>query len=105
MVKYAKLINEKDNVVTAVADCSAGDRVVARFKGKERTYQCNQDLPFGHKIAAEDIKKGQEVIKYGQAIGTASQDIKKGDWVHAHNVRDTYKVLDKKGKPLPGQED
>ena len=105
MVKYAKLISENDNVVTAVADCAAGDRVLVKFKEKEHTYQCNQDVRFGHKMAIEDIKKGGKVIKYGQPIGTASQDIRKGDWVHVHNVRDTYKVLDQKGNPLPGQED
>jgi altronate dehydratase small subunit len=105
MPKYAKLIDEKDNVATAVADCSAGDTLTVKFKGKESHYSCNQDMPFGHKIAIVDIKKGQKIMKYGEAIGSASQDIKKGDWVHTHNVKDDYKVLDKQGNPLPGQEE
>jgi altronate dehydratase small subunit len=105
MARYAKQISENDNVVTAVADCAAGDQVTVRFKGKERVYQCNQDLRFGHKMAIEDIRKGESILKYGQPIGMASQDIRKGDWVHVHNVRDTYKVLDKQGNPLPGQAD
>jgi len=105
MAKLAKLIDEKDNVVTVVADCVAGDEVTVRFRGKDATYKCNQDIPFGHKMATIDIKKGDKIVKYGEAIGSASQDIGKGDWVHIHNVKDDYKVLDIEGNPLPGQKD
>jgi altronate dehydratase small subunit len=103
MAKHAKLIDERDNVITAVADFSAGEEITVKFKGKETRYRCSQDVPFGHKIAIRDIQKGQKVIKYGESIGSASTDIKKGNWVHTHNLKDDYKVLDKAGKPLPGQ--
>ena len=43
-------------------------------------------MPFGHKVAVAPIKRGDRVIKYGQTIGFASQDINKGDWVHSHNL-------------------
>jgi altronate dehydratase small subunit len=100
MLKLAKLINDKDNVITALADMAAGEEVKVRRKGEEMIYRCNQDIPFGHKIAIENIKKGDKIIKYGEPIGSATQDIRKGDWVHTHNVRDDYIVLDKDGKPL-----
>lgn len=101
----AKKINAKDNVVTAVSDCVAGDEVTVKFEGAETVYVCNQDVPFGHKIATVDIPKGSRLVKYGEEIGTASSDIKVGDWVHIHNVLDDYKCLDAEGNPLPGQED
>jgi altronate dehydratase small subunit len=100
MPKLAKLINDKDNVVTVLSDIAAGEEFKLRSKGKEIIYTCNQDIPFGHKIAIEDIKKGGKIVKYGESIGSAAQDIKKGDWVHTHNVKDDYAVLDKDGKPL-----
>ena len=100
MLKLAKLINDKDNVITALADIVTNEEVKVRRKGEEMIYRCNQDIPFGHKIAIEDLKKGEKIIKYGEPIGSATQDIKKGDWVHTHNVRDDYVVLDKEGKPL-----
>ena len=100
MSKLAKLINDKDNVVTALSDIAAGEEVELRSKGKAMICKCNQDIPFGHKIAIEDIKKGDKIVKYGESIGSATQDIKKGDWVHTHNVKDDYIVLDKDGKPL-----
>lgn len=41
----------------------------------------------GHKIAIEDIAKGENVIKYGYPIGHAIEDIQKGSHVHTHNLR------------------
>ena len=45
------------------------------------------NLENGHKYALEDIKKGENIIKYGNPIGHATEDIKKGDHVHTHNVK------------------
>lgn len=45
------------------------------------------NLETGHKIAACDIKKGSDVIKYGYSIGSALEDIKAGDSVHLHNIK------------------
>jgi len=44
-------------------------------------------LEDGHKYALVDIKKGENIIKYGNPIGHATQDIKKGEHVHTHNVK------------------
>ena len=41
----------------------------------------------GHKIALNDIKAGENVIKYGYPIGHATVDIKKGEHVHTHNIK------------------
>ena len=41
----------------------------------------------GHKYALRDIKEGENIIKYGNPIGHAICDIKKGEHVHTHNVK------------------
>ena len=41
----------------------------------------------GHKYARRDIKSGENIIKYGQPIGHATEDIKKGEHVHTHNLK------------------
>lgn len=41
----------------------------------------------GHKYARVDIKAGENIIKYGQSIGHALCDIKKGEHVHTHNIK------------------
>ena len=45
------------------------------------------NLDDGHKYALRDIKSGENIIKYGQPIGHATEDIKAGDHVHTHNVK------------------
>ena len=44
------------------------------------------DIASGQKKALRDIKCGEKVIKYGEAIGHATCDIKEGEHVHMHNV-------------------
>lgn len=41
----------------------------------------------GHKYALRDIKKGENVIKYGSPIGHAICDIKAAEHVHTHNLK------------------
>ena len=45
------------------------------------------NLNDGHKYALRDIKAGENIIKYGNPIGHATCDIKKGEHVHTHNVK------------------
>jgi len=40
----------------------------------------------GHKYATSHISKGESIIKYGEAIGLASCNIKAGEHVHTHNT-------------------
>ena len=39
----------------------------------------------GHKIARQVHAKGDQIIKFGQIIGRATQDISAGEHVHSHN--------------------
>jgi len=41
----------------------------------------------GHKYAVCDIKKGENIIKYGEPIGHAVCDIKSGEHIHTHNMK------------------
>ena len=45
------------------------------------------DLDNGHKYALREIKKGENVIKYGFPIGHATEDIAAGEHVHSHNIK------------------
>lgn len=44
-------------------------------------------IPAGHKIALQQIMTGERVIKYGQVIAEATQDIPAGAHIHVHNAR------------------
>jgi altronate dehydratase len=45
-----------------------------------------------HKIALQDIAEGQEIYKYGEVIGYATQPIREGEHVHVHNL-DSEKLM------------
>ena len=75
-------MTDKDNVVTMIRQLNAGEAIeVDGVKIK-----ANQDILVYHKIAIEEIKTGETVVKYGESIGTASCDIHIGDWVHTQNL-------------------
>ena len=44
-------------------------------------------VPLGHKIALEDLAKGDTVLKYGHDIGKVVAPVAKGRHVHVHNVK------------------
>lgn len=76
-------ITEKDNVAVALADLSEGCALSAGGRDITTTRAVSR----GHKIAVKPIQKGEAVIKYGFSIGSATEDIEAGDWVHTHNMK------------------
>lgn len=44
------------------------------------------EIPSGYKIAIQNIKKGDPVIKYNTPIGYATEDIEPGTMIHSHNI-------------------
>jgi len=86
MKKQCVVIDRSDNVATALVPLPAGAEVEADLNGGILRVAVRDDIPFCHKFALYPIKKGQSVIKYGQEIGTALEDIERGGYVHIHNV-------------------
>ena len=87
MVEDAILISDRDNVATALRDLPAGSVILLSLSGVEIQVKLVQDIPFGHKFALKRIARGEVVVKYGEAIGVAVEDIEAGEHVHIHNVR------------------
>lgn len=87
-------INKKDNVVVAVEKIKlGGEASYDDLEGKIVKIKTLDDIPAYHKIATSEIKKGDYIIKYGEHIGIASKDIKKGSHVHLQNVADNRENL------------
>jgi len=88
-MKKALMMNEKDNVATALEDLDKRTITSVLLPSQDLLKEVTtmQAIPFGHKLAIIGIKKGDKVIKYGEVIGNASQDIELGDYVHVHNVK------------------
>ena len=80
------VINEKDNVATALRGLDAGAEVSVEFQGRVQKVMLLSDIPMGHKFALKDMEEGEAVIKYGEPIGQTTAKITRGEHVHVHNV-------------------
>ena len=76
-------IHSRDNVVTMLQDVKKGEEILHNTGG---TINSKMDIKAGFKVAIEKIKKGDNIIKYGEIIGRAVKNIETGEEVHVHNV-------------------
>lgn len=80
-------LTDQDNVATALQNLAVESVVnVTQEDGRMEQVRVIQDIPFGFKFAIKFIPKGGLIIKYGDPIGAATEDILKGALVHVHNV-------------------
>ena len=80
--RLAVLITGIDNVLTVLEPVAAGELV---SDGTDLV-PALEDIPVYHKIARSDVACGEVLYKYGQPMGYATEDIKRGQWVHTHNA-------------------
>ena len=81
-LKTTVKFSDKDNVAIVLTDVEAGRKL--EIAGE--TVEAKDSIPYGHKIALVDLKKGDRVFKYGEPVARCIADIPKGSWVHVHNV-------------------
>lgn len=84
-------LHHDDNVATVLEKVEEGTELEIEISpNKTQTVKAITKIPFLHKIALKDIAEGSPVIKYGQIIGKASQNIKKGEHVHVKNLKSWF---------------
>ena len=81
---WNKLVNGVNQVLTKIKNQNT------KINISDKNIETKDIIPFGHKFAIRNIKKGSSVIKYGEVIGTSSEDISEGDWIHIHNITSSY---------------
>ena len=82
----AIMLNSADTVATAVQILKAGQKADVRLGHDIRQILIGEDIPYGHKFAVHSIPKGQDIIKYGEVIGRATQEIREGHHAHVQNI-------------------
>jgi len=82
LLKKVIIINSKDNVAIAIRKLKKKQK----YDLKGNIIIIKDDIEPGFKLAIKNIKKGDMVIKYGETIGRAIQDIEIGEFVHTHNL-------------------
>jgi len=86
MMSCALVLDKKDNVATAIRRLEEGDTIDVEIEGTVAEIALLQAIPFGHKFALRDIQQGGRIIKYGDTMGQATVNIRKGEHVHIQNV-------------------
>ncbi|WP_424814704.1 UxaA family hydrolase [Roseococcus sp. YIM B11640] len=71
-------LHAEDGVVIARRTLPPGTPVAPNVVARSR-------IPAGHKVAVTGHAPGQEIRRYGQIIGFATQPIAPGEWVHTQN--------------------
>jgi hypothetical protein len=82
----ALLLAPGDNIAVATRELDSGTQVaVGRI-----TVEVRDRVDVGHKFAVRSIAAGERIVKYGAAIGSATRDIRPGEYIHTHNMRSDY---------------
>lgn len=79
-------MHKEDNCATSLEDIPKDEEILIN----DDSIKIIQYIPVGHKFALNNISKGERIIKYGEIIGFATEEIKKGDWIHTHNIKSHY---------------
>ena len=82
--------DHKDNVgVVVVEGLTAGTEMLCVVTADNSAFNLAvmADVPIGHKVALKNLKTGDTAVKYGEDIGRIVADVKKGGYVHTHNLK------------------
>jgi altronate dehydratase len=83
MTVRAIRMDSKDNVAVVTAATEEGDTVDLDDGTQLRAVEA---IPRGGKIALAPVAAGEEVIRYGEVIGLATENIASGQHVHTRNL-------------------
>jgi len=76
-------VHPADNVATLLDDA---DDVVHILGAQPSEMHLLEKISRGHKVALQDVASGDAIVKFGARIGHATRSIRRGAWVHLHNL-------------------
>lgn len=77
------VLHPADTVAVALSPLEEGTLITLN----QTEFTLKEAIPQGHKFALCDIKADSKVIKYGNPIGIAKEDILQGAHIHTHNLK------------------
>ena len=80
------LLDPRDNVLVARVRLKTGETV----ETGSGPATLDRDIALAHKVARHAIAAGEQILKYGAPIGSATADIAPGEHVHVHNMKSEY---------------
>jgi len=80
------LLSPEDNCLIAGARLDAGTHL--EIEGERVTLA--RTIELGHKLARRDLAKDDKVLRYGAVIGHVTEDVRRGEHLHTHNLESDY---------------
>ena len=80
------LLHPDDTILVCATAVAAGDRLVI----DGAPVAAPEAVGVGHKVARHPLAPGDKVVKYGAAIGSMTEGVMPGQWVHLHNMKSDY---------------
>lgn len=85
----ALVMNAADNVATVLEEIDPRTEITLEVGDEKVVIRIMERIRFGHKFAIRAIPRGEFIIKYGEPIGVATENIVAGRHVHVHNLEST----------------
>jgi len=79
-------IHPNDNVCVALHPLSAGAEVVCG----SISFTLVEEIRLGAKLALIPMTAGTTILKFGEPIGSLTEDIGIGGYIHTHNLKSDY---------------
>jgi hypothetical protein len=82
-IKAVVLDPERDNVAVALANLESGEMIHLKYV----SVTLQEKIPYQHKFSITHIGIEEKIIKVGEVIGKATENIMPGCHVHIHNMK------------------
>lgn len=79
-------LSAEDNVANVLAAVTKNDRLSIPGLKSNTDVEVVENIRCFHKVALINIASGTDVVRDGYVIGRAKTAIKRGEWVHVHNL-------------------
>jgi hypothetical protein len=84
----ALVLNRADNIAVCLHDLPASAEILVKSDQDTFVMKTVDAISRGHKVAIQDMPKGEGIIKYAEKIGVLTKDVRKGEHIHIHNISD-----------------
>ena len=86
----AIILKPNDNVGTAIRPLKRYTEIILKLKKQLINFEIKDNIKLCHKFSLNKIRRGDKIIKYGEIIGVAINDIQSGNLVHIHNIQSLH---------------
>lgn len=80
-------LGDDDHVANVLDSVDAGDTLTIRGAPDAPTFPSRESIPRFHKVALRDLPTGANVVRDGYVIGVTTRPVRRGDWLHIHNLK------------------